>query len=143
MPTYSKGKVMIVDDDKELLELVSIILQTHGYETLMVNNGRNLIEKINEFKPKTILLDIQLAEMDGRLLCREIKEIEEHFNISIILVSANSHYAKTAKDYLCDDFMDKPFQLKALVAMVDKYSIAELSGVDHNKSIAYVSAINN
>ena len=67
---------MIVDDDKEILELVSMILETRDYETLMVNNGRNLKEKINEFKPKTILLDIQLAEMDGRLLCKEIKEME-------------------------------------------------------------------
>lgn len=115
---------MIVDDDKEILELVSIILEANRYDTLMVNNGKNLIEKINEFKPKTILLDIQLADMDGRILCREIKEIEDYLNISIILFSANRHYAKTAKDYLCDDFMDKPFELKALVEMIDKYSAA-------------------
>ncbi len=122
MSIHSKGKVMIVDDDEEILEVVSIILGANGYETVKVNNGNNLIDKINEFKPKTILLDIQLAEMDGRLLCKEIKEIEEHFTVSIILFSANGHYAKTAKDYLCDDFIEKPFETAALVAMIDRYS---------------------
>ena len=123
MPISTKGKVMIVDDDKEILELVSIILKTHGYETVAINNGNNLVEKIKEFKPKTILLDIQLAEMDGRLLCKEIKEMEEHFNTSVILFSASNIYAKTVKDYLCDDFMEKPFEIAALVAMIDKHTI--------------------
>ena len=122
MPTHTKGKVMIVDDDEEILELVSMILEIHGYDTVMVNNGKNLIAKINEFKPKTILLDVQLAEMDGRLLCKEIKEIEEHFNISVILFSANGNYAKTAKDYLCDDFMHKPFDMETLVTMIGRHT---------------------
>lgn len=122
MPTSAKGKVMIVDDDKEILDLVSIILKTHGYETVAVNNGYNPIEKINEFKPKTILLDVQLAEMDGRLLCKEIKEMEEHFNTSIILFSANGNYAENVKDYLCDDFLEKPFEIVDLVAMIDKHT---------------------
>ncbi len=122
MSISAKGKVMIVDDDKEILELVTIILETHGFETIAINNGNNLIERIKKFNPKTILLDIQLAERDGRLLCKEIKEMEAHFNTAIILFSANGNYAKNIKDYLCDDFMEKPFELADLVAMIDKYT---------------------
>lgn len=118
----SKRKVMIVDDDKEILELVSIILEKQDYETAAINSGKKLIEKINEFNPDTILLDIQLGDIDGRMLCKEIKEIAEHSNTSIILFSADSQYGENAKDYLCDDFIGKPFELNELIAIIDKHT---------------------
>ena len=114
---------MVIDDDDSIRDVVSIILESHGYEPILLNSSHNIIEKIAKHKPKVILLDVHLSGSDSRILCKEIKEIEEHSKIPIILFSANGAYANSVKDYLCDDFIEKPFELTSLMGMINKYSL--------------------
>ena len=113
---------MVVDDDDDILDVISVILEIHGYEAITISTGKNLIEKVKEFKPKVILLDVQLGNLEGRFLCKEIKQIEEHATIPIILFSANIAYVKDEKEYLCDDFIAKPFEVVSLIEMIKRYS---------------------
>ncbi|MEO6455494.1 MAG: response regulator [Ginsengibacter sp.] len=116
-----KKRVMVIDDDKEILDIISIILNNHGYEAVTFTSGNGIIEKIKEIKPKVILLDIQLGIFDGRLICKQIKEIEEHSTTPVILFSANIHYAKNVREYMCDDFLEKPFEIISLIEMINKH----------------------
>ena len=103
----SKKKVLIVDDNEDILEVVSIVLENHGFEPVLLNSSHNIIDRISEVKPDVILLDVHLGAIDGRLLCKQIKEIEEHSAIPIILFSANLQHSHNVKEYLCDDFIER------------------------------------
>ena len=109
---------MVIDDDRSTLDVVSIILESHGYEPIVLSSAHNIIEKIKEHKPKVILLDVHLGSTDSRVLCKEIKEIEDHSTTPIILFSANTEHVKSIKDYLCDDFIEKPFELTSLLGII-------------------------
>ena len=116
-----KSRILVVDDDKDILDLVSLILNIHGFEPIPFTSGYGFIEKVMEVKPKIILLDVQLGDFDGRILCKQIKEIKEHSGIPVILFSANVLYAKNVQEYLCDDFIEKPFDVLSLIEMLNKY----------------------
>ena len=118
-----KKRIMVIDDDHSILDVVSIILESHGYEPVLLNSSHNIIKKIEEHKPTVILLDVHLGGTDSRVLCKEIKDIEEHSTIPIILFSANAAHAKSVNDYLCDDFIEKPFELTSLIGMINRYSL--------------------
>jgi len=112
---------MVVDDDTDILKVVSIILKGHGYDVVVLTTGRNLLAHVIEIKPNLVLLDVQLGDIDGRILCREIKAIEVYDQIPVILFSANTHYAKDIESYLCDDFIAKPFEMESLIKSISKY----------------------
>ncbi len=116
-----KNRIMVVDDDTDILDIVSLILNKHGYEPVTFTSAQGFIEKVMQVKPKVILLDVQLGGFDGRILCKQIKEIEEHAAIPVILFSANVNYAKNVKEYLCDDFIEKPFEILSLIEMINKH----------------------
>lgn len=118
----SKKRILIVDDNKDILEVVSIVLENHGYEPVLLDSSHNIIERINELKPNVILLDVHLGSIDGRVLCKQIKEIEEHAAIPIILFSANIQHGDNVKEYLCDDFIEKPFEIASFIEMIGKHS---------------------
>lgn len=114
-------KIMVVDDDKDILDVVSIMLNMHGYDAVLIDNGNGLLEKVKEVKPAIILMDIQLGPMDGRTICKEVKQIEEYAHTAIILFSANKRYKTDIHEYLCDDFIEKPFEIKSMMEKIKHY----------------------
>jgi DNA-binding response OmpR family regulator len=67
-------KILIIDDDPDILEILSLILVESGYEVRMLSCGDTVFDDIKDFRPDLILMDIMLAGMDGRAICKEIKE---------------------------------------------------------------------
>jgi len=120
MPT-----VVVVDDDVEILNVVSIILELNQYNVVQLSDTYNIIEIVNKERPAAVLLDVQLSGFDGRIVCRQIKEMEENKHIPVILFSANQRYRDGLEEYLCDDFIEKPFDLNELVAIVDKHTFVK------------------
>jgi DNA-binding response OmpR family regulator len=114
-------KIMVVDDDTDILKVVSIILKGRGYDVVVLTTGRNFLAHVVDIKPNLILLDVQLGDIDGRMLCSEIKAIEAYDKIPVILFSANTHYATDIKSYLCDDFIAKPFEMESLIKSIARY----------------------
>jgi len=117
-------KIMVVDDDRDILEVVSVILKMQGMEPIPINNADGLLAKVRQLKPDVVLLDVQLGGHDGRHLCKEMKEVEECANTIVILFSANNRYRDNIHDYLCDDFIEKPFDMQELVAKINTYLAA-------------------
>lgn len=113
----NKTKVLVVDDDMNICELVRLYFEKDGYEVLTVYNGRKAIEVFSEFAPSIVILDIMLPGADGWQVCRELRKVS---NIPIIMLTAKGEtFDKVLGLELgADDYMVKPFDPKELVARV-------------------------
>jgi DNA-binding response OmpR family regulator len=108
-------KLIIVDDDIDLLEMVTLVLTTHGMQIKSLSDGKLLFDTVALERPDMILLDIYLGDTDGRSLCRQLKNTEEFSDIPVLLYSAGNISKASLTDSLADDFVQKPFDLTGLV----------------------------
>lgn len=113
----SKQKVLIVDDDENIAELISLYLTKECYDTKCVHDGEEAIHAFESYEPNLILLDLMLPGMDGYQVCREIRSKS---STPIIMLSAKGEvFDKVLGLELgADDYMIKPFDTKELVARV-------------------------
>lgn len=115
-----RKRVLLLEDNKEILELIDDILTGEGYQVIALNRYESVADII-DFAPNLILLDIRLSNGYGHLLCRDLKADPETKQLPVILVSAASNLEKIAKDCGADDFLSKPFNLQELIDLVKKY----------------------
>ena len=113
----AKQKILIVDDDNNIAELISLYLTKECYETMIVNDGEEALKVFDTFKPQLILLDLMLPGIDGYQVCREIRAKS---GTPIIMLSAKGEvFDKVLGLELgADDYIIKPFDSKELVARV-------------------------
>ncbi len=110
-------KILIVDDDTNICELLRLYLEKDGFQTMVVNDGKSAIDMEVSYKPDLILLDIMLPQMDGWQVCREIRKTSA---VPIIMLTAKSEtFDKVLGLELgADDYVAKPFDTKEVVARV-------------------------
>jgi DNA-binding response OmpR family regulator len=114
-------RILAVDDDKDILEILQLILEDSGYEVDTLADGHHLFEKIAETHPDLIILDVMLGNMDGRDLCRSMKAKKETRNIPVIMLSASHTISGDLKQNgNPDDFIAKPFDIEDLIQTVGK-----------------------
>ena len=113
----NKQKVLIVDDDDNIAELISLYLTKECFETMIVYDGESVMGTIASFDPNLILLDLMLPGIDGYQVCREVRA---KYSTPIIMLSAKGEiFDKVLGLELgADDYMEKPFDTKELVARV-------------------------
>lgn len=113
----SKQKILIVDDDNNIAELISLYLLKEFFECKIVNDGYAALEAAKSFSPDLILLDIMLPGIDGYEVCRELRKTS---NVPIIMLSAKGEvFDKVLGLELgADDYIIKPFDSKEMVARV-------------------------
>lgn len=113
----SKQKILIVDDDNNIAELISLYLTKECYDTKIVNDGAEALVAFEQYRPNMILLDLMLPGLDGYQVCREIRTKS---NVPIIMLSAKGEiFDKVLGLELgADDYIMKPFDSKELVARV-------------------------
>ena len=112
-----KQKILIVDDDENIAELISLYLTKECYETKIVGDGEEALKVFPVFKPNLILLDLMLPGMDGYQVCRELRSSSQ---VPIIMLSAKGEiFDKVLGLELgADDYMTKPFSPSEMVARV-------------------------
>lgn len=113
----AKQKILIVDDDNNIAELISLYLTKECYDTKIVNDGEEALAAFDQYHPNLILLDLMLPGLDGYQVCREIRTKS---NVPIIMLSAKGEiFDKVLGLELgADDYIMKPFDSKELVARV-------------------------
>lgn len=113
----AKQKILIVDDDSNISELISLYLMKEGFETQKASNGREALRIMQTFTPDLMILDIMMPVMDGYETCREVRKSSQ---MPIIMLTAKGEtFDKVLGLELgADDYMVKPFDTKELVARV-------------------------
>ena len=114
------NKILVVDDDADILNSVSWILRKNDFEVVTLIDCRKVLETVRDTKPDLILLDINLGYCDGRQLCLQLKNTNL-FNHPILLFSANPEMVESVSLYKADDFIQKPFAIKEFVTTIREH----------------------
>ena len=137
----NKQKILIVDDDENIAELISLYMTKECFETQIVYDGESALQAADTFAPDLILLDLMLPGIDGYQVCREIRQKSQ---TPIIILSAKGEvFDKVLGLELgADDYMEKPFDTKELVARVKavlrRYkAAAPVSEAPASKQVSY------
>lgn len=111
------GKVLIVDDDQTVLELIKLYAEREGFEIIGINNGDLALPAFHRENPDVVILDIMLPDKDGLTLCRNLREIRM---IPIIMLTAKGEEADRVLglEMGADDYVAKPFSPRELVARI-------------------------
>ncbi len=114
-------KILLVDDEPDILEIVSFNLQKEGFQIFKANNGEEALEKVKSIKPQLILLDIMMPVMDGIEACEKIRALKGFENVLIAFFTARGEdYSHLAGfDAGADDYITKPVKPKVLVSKVN------------------------
>ncbi len=116
-----KKRVLVVDDDPAILEVIDLILTDEGYEVERLLDGKAVLKR-NDGLPDLVLLDIWMSGSDGRDICRFLKK--QLPGLPVILVSAKQDVGKVAAAVGADDFLSKPFDVDDLLVKVRGYLTA-------------------
>lgn len=148
-----KFKILVVDDEPDIVELLEYNLLKEGYEVKTAANGKQGLDIARTFLPHLILLDVMMPVMDGIETCIKIKEIPELYKTSVLMLTARSEeYTEVAAfDAGADDFISKPIKPKALISRIatvlkrekkkndDKITVIKIGDltIDRSKYIVY------
>jgi CheY-like chemotaxis protein len=116
-----KKRILIAEDDLDILFTLNMMLENAGYEVELSANGTYIIEG-NYHYPDLFLLDKRIPDMDGLEVCRQLRIKPECKDIPIIIISASPKFGPQALNAGANDFLEKPFQMKDLLQMVGKYT---------------------
>ena len=110
---------MIFDDDKDILDICTIILQVKGYKVFTETSCEDVIQKITACQPKVILMDNKIPETGGIIATKLIKQNAGTKNIPVIFFSANINVAQLSKEATAEYFLQKPFDITELENLVE------------------------
>lgn len=112
-------RILAVDDDSDIVEIIKIVLEGEGFEVATLTSGSNVLNVISSVRPDLILLDVMLGGMDGRDICKAIKTHSLFKNIPIVMISATHNLQSFLKlPGSPNDFLSKPFDIDSLVQKV-------------------------
>lgn len=118
---HTKKKILVVDDDLAILDVLTIMLEDEGYEVEVSHDGKTE-ESVEKFAPDLILLDIWMSGVDGRIICKALKSKKTTKHIPVIMVSANKNVKKISQDAGADGFLSKPFEMKELFSIITEHT---------------------
>ena len=115
------NRILVVDDDPDILDALKVMLEDEGYTVETANNGHilQLLEGTN--LPSLIILDVLLSGMDGRDLAEQLRKKPDTKDIPIVMISANPGAAHDCVQRGANAFLAKPFEINDLLKMIDKY----------------------
>jgi len=114
-------KILVVDDEPDILEFLSVILEEEGYAVITSDKGEFLEQLHNGGLPDLILVDVLLSGKDGREIVKYLKRQEETKHIPVIMFSAHPSAEQTAREAGAEDFVAKPFEIDLLLTKIATY----------------------
>jgi len=111
-------KILVVDDDLDILTLVKMSLKLNGFEVETISRWEQVSKGIENFSPDLVLLDVSLGGADGREICKKIKTTEETKHLPVVLFSANAEMGRSVEDCHAQAFVAKPYELAHLLKTI-------------------------
>ena len=116
-----RKRVLVVDDDSSIRELLSTALEDDGYEVVPATNGQDALSVVQRWRPDVIVLDLMMPVMDGWTFAKRLRELDE---IPIVVLSAVNDIARHAKSLGAAEVVGKPFDLDQLLPKVARAAAA-------------------
>lgn len=113
-------RLLILDDDKYILDVMNEVFMDEGYNVKTIEDGDNIMNDIAEYQPDIILLDYILHGINGGEICHQIKTNAETAHIPVVIVTAYSKVINSLGHYGCDSFISKPFEIADIVQQVNE-----------------------
>ena len=113
-------KILVIDDDENVLEVIRMFLTQAGYQVVTSATGNDIFKLIHDCQPHVILLDILLGELNGRDLCKAVKSHTKTSHIPVIIISGLHNVYNTIADEGANDIIAKPFTEATLLARVQR-----------------------
>jgi len=115
-----KAKILVVDDEKDIIELVRYNLEKEGFAVISATNGEEALKLVSEKEPEMVILDLMLPGIDGLDVCRELKRNDKTSSIQVIMLTAKGEESEivVGLELGADDYIPKPFSPRVLVARV-------------------------
>lgn len=117
-----KKKVLIFDDDQDILDLCTILLTRKGYDVVTRNDCRNVLKTVASVKPDVVVMDNKIPEHGGIFATRLIKSHDDLKSIPVIFFTANTNIEKLSQEAMADCYLKKPFNIHELENMVRRFS---------------------
>ena len=121
------AKILVVDDDPDLVESVTMILESRNHEVIQAYGGIEGLEKAKAEKPDAIILDVMMPDKDGYAVCKELKGDPEYSEIPILLLTAvvsqipsSTYTSRMGMETEADDYIDKPVEPGELAKLVER-----------------------
>lgn len=116
----AKEKILVVEDDEDILELIDYNLKREGYQVVQAGSGEEAVAAVNRERPDLVVLDLMLPGMDGLEVCRHLKNTPETAGLPIVMVTAKGEESDVVAglELGADDYLVKPFSPKVLVARI-------------------------
>ena len=116
----SKIKILVVDDEPDILEIIEYNLKKEGYAVFLENNGQDAVKRAKEILPHLVILDIMMPKMDGIETCRQIREVEKLKETYIVFLTARSEEFLEIAGFGAgaDDYITKPIKPRALTSRI-------------------------
>lgn len=114
----SGKRILVVDDEQQITRVLRTVLQTHGYEVRVADNGVSALEQMSSWEPDLVITDLAMPQMDGVLLSAEIRSRSATTPIIVLSVRDQERYKVEALDMGADDYVTKPFGIQELLARV-------------------------
>lgn len=120
-PAQKKGgKILICEDDESITQVMKLMLEQENYSVCVINSPAEIFEKIKNFLPDLILLDIWLPQMDGREIAGRLKSNYSTKKIPIVAISALNNLDNLSKEMGAKAFLSKPFTMESLLKIVEQ-----------------------
>jgi CheY-like chemotaxis protein len=115
------GKILVCDDEQEILDITQLILEDSGYEVTALINSNEVISYIEKQQPDILLIDLWMPGMSGDQVIAQLRTNANITNLPIIVISASKDGRQVAFAAGADDFLEKPYDIDALLSIVDKH----------------------
>ncbi|GAB3536115.1 response regulator transcription factor [Pontibacter brevis] len=137
MQTATNYKILVVDDDPDIVEMLQYNLTREGYEVSEADNGKKAIAVAQAVKPDIILMDVMMPVLDGIAACRQLREMEDFRNTHIIFLTARAEeFSEVAAfEAGADDFITKPIKPRALLSRLAAFTRRDSAHEEDNKVI--------
>jgi len=114
-----KKRILVVDDNTDILEVVRVFLESNGFEIRAISTGDNIQNEVQTFSPDLMLLDVYLRGSNGVEICNKLKGQSSTRHIPVIMFSASTNDYLILRKCAADDFLPKPFDGKVLVEKIN------------------------
>lgn len=116
-------RVLVVDDDVDILEGIALLLRSEGFDVLTTPRGEEVYKTVREYQPDLVMLDVLMSGSDGRVICKKLKSTRETMRMPVLLISADPTAKRGSLASGATDFLAKPFDIDELIRRVKKYTV--------------------